>query len=551
MGSLDRDGLGGAVGAATARGTWYSCGVSVISSSKGAYVDDVPYVRHFVSEQSPSRLRLTAALNGIAPPRGDEFDYLELGCAHGDTLIALAAANPRARFVGVDLLPAHVESARRLAESSGVRNVEILQGDFASIAGALGEFDYVVAHGVLSWIGPDKRAALIDLVKAKLRPGGLLYVSYNTLPGWASVEPLRQLMLAPAAGARAASASVEAAARGIAFADALAQGGAEYFVKNPSAREMLDTMKRAELPYVVHEYLHDHWVPMYFSRVAWEMASRELFFVGVQPLALNFRDTAIPPALDEVFSAVTDRLRFESLKDFAVNEFFRRDVYLRGAATRSPAATSTYLDETPFARMTSTLPRDRSVKLRFKTLDFSGAIFSAILDALGEGSRTAAELAALPELARFGAADVRASLVRLLLGEAIVPFTTRTRAGPAADARYAVPSSFNRAMLDRIGGDVPIVLSSTVSAMAYPIPPLEALALRVLTEAAPDARRSWITELVAKSSLKLRIGERAIEGAAAQEAAIADAVGELLGGRLAKLVELGIVEPVASSGARK
>ena len=512
-------------------------------STKGAYVDDVTYVRHFVAEQSPSRLRLAAALNGITPPSGDDFDYLELGCAHGDTLTALAAAHPRARFVGVDLLPDHVSSAKRLARDGGVENVGFLERDFATIADAdLGEFDFIAVHGVLSWIGPDKRAALLELVQRKLKPGGLLYVSYNTLPGWASVEPLRQLVLAPASGARASAASVDAAARGIAFADALARGGAEYFVQNPSAREVLDTMKRAELPYVVHEYLHDHWVPMYFSRVAFEMAARELYFVGVQPLALNFRDTAIPPALDELFGAVTDRLRFESLKDFALNEFFRRDLYRRGAATRSPTATSDYLDATPLARMTSTLPEDRSVKLRFKTVDFSGEIFSGILDALGEGASTAADLAARPGLARFGADAVRAAVVRLLVAEAIVPFTTRTRALPARDTTYTVPLAYNQAMLGRIGGEIPIVLASTVSAMAYPMPALEALALRVLVEAAPDARKEWISHLVTRSVLRIRVGERVLEEPAAQEAAIANAVETLVTGRLAKLVELGIVD---------
>ncbi len=512
--------------------------------TKSAYVDDVTYVRHFVAEQSPSRLRLAAALNGIAPPPGDDFDYLELGCAHGDTITALAAAHPKARFVGIDLLPDHVASAKRLARDGGVENIGFLERDFAKLADDdLAEFDFIALHGVLSWIGPDKRAALLELVQRKLKPGGLLYVSYNTLPGWASVEPLRQLVLAPAAGARASAASVDAAARGIAFADALARGGAEYFVQNPSAREVLDTMKRAELPYVVHEYLHDHWVPMYFSRVAYEMAARDLYFVGVQPLALNFRDTAIPPALDELFGAVTDRLRFESLKDFAVNEFFRRDLYRRGKEARSAAATDAYLDATPFARMTSTLPKDRSVKLRFKTLDFSGDVFTGVLDALGEGSFTASELAARPALQRFGAATVRAALVQLLLAEAIVPFATRTRAAPARDTAYTVPLPYNVAMLGRIGGEIPIVLASPVSSMAYPMPALEALALKVLVEAAPDARKRWISELVSRSVLRIRVGERTIEAPAEQETAIEGAVEALLGGKLAKLVELGIVTP--------
>src|SRR5580698_3860449 len=86
------------------------------------YVLDVPYERTFVHQLTPSALRLAAALNGVAPPPEDDFDYLELGAAHGDTLIALAAANPRARFVGVDINAAQVAFANDLAARSGVTN---------------------------------------------------------------------------------------------------------------------------------------------------------------------------------------------------------------------------------------------------------------------------------------------------------------------------------------------------------------------------------------------------------------------------------------------
>ena len=106
-----------------------------------------------------------------------------------------------------------------------------------------------------------------------------------------------------------------------------------------------------------------------------------------------------------------------------------------------------------------------------------------------------------------------------------------------------MPLPYNVAMLGRIGGEIPIVLASPVSAMAYPMPALEALALKVLVEAAPDARKRWISELVSRSVLRIRVGERTIEDPAEQETAITDAVDALLGGKLAKLVELGIVTP--------
>ena len=108
------------------------------------YVDDVPYVRHFIEELSPTRLRLVAALNGVTPPPVVDFDYCELGCAHGDTLAALAAAHPEGRFLGVDLSAAHVASAKRLARDGALENVGVLERDFGALVHEdVGEFDSI------------------------------------------------------------------------------------------------------------------------------------------------------------------------------------------------------------------------------------------------------------------------------------------------------------------------------------------------------------------------------------------------------------------------
>ena len=370
------------------------------------YVDDLPYVRHFIADLSPARLRLVAALNGLEPPPDVDFDYCELGCAHGDTLVALAAAYPEARFLGVDLSAAHVASAKRLARDGAVENVGVLERDFADLVSEdIGEFDYIVAHGVLSWVSPDKRKALLDFAKAKLKPGGLLHVSYNAMPGWASVEPLRQLLLfggAAAARGAAADSSLERARRGLAFAQSMERAGADYFAKNPAASEMLETMAKAGLPYVVHEYLHEHWAPMYFARVAWEMAASDLHFVGGLPVHSNFRDTAVSEAQERLLATVTDRATFESLKDFATDEFFRRDVFVKGTPPRSAATTNLYLDATTWGTLSSELPAGRTVRLPHRTVSLEGSTFEALFAALAAGPTTLPVLAARPELAGVG-----------------------------------------------------------------------------------------------------------------------------------------------------
>jgi SAM-dependent methyltransferase len=507
------------------------------------YVDDVPYVRHFIAELSPARLRLAAALNGLTPPPAVDFDYCELGCAHGDTLVGLAAAHPEARFLGVDLSAAHVASAKRLARDGALENVGVLERDFSALLDEdIGEFDYIVAHGVLSWVSPEKRKALIDFAKAKLKPGGILNVSYNTMPGWASVEPLRQLLLFGGKG----ETSLERARSGLEFAKSMQRAGAEYFVKNAAASEMLDTMTRAGLPYVVHEYLHEHWAPMYFARVAWEMAASDLHFVGVLPVHLNFRDTAVPEASERLLASVTDRVTFESLKDFAIDEFFRRDIYVKGTAPRSTAATELYLDSTPWGTLANEPPAERTVRLQSRTVSLEGPTFDALFAALAEGAATLPALVARGGLEGIGIEKARAAMLKLIVAEHVLPMRAATGSVAKGGAdRFAIPSVYNQTMLRRLSSDTPVVMTSTVAGMAFPISALEGLALRMFTEVAPADREQWVTDLVGRNVLRIRIGERVLEDPADQRRAILEAVEQLRARRLAKMVELGILTPVA------
>jgi SAM-dependent methyltransferase len=505
------------------------------------YVDDVPYVRHVIAELSPTRLRLAAALNGVTPPPPDDFDYCELGCAHGDTLVALAAAHPDGRFLGVDLSAAHVASAKRLARDGGLENVGVLERDFSALVDEdVGEFDYIVAHGVLSWVSPEKRKAVLDFANTKLKPGGLLHVSYNAMPGWASVEPLRQLLLFGGAG----ETSLDRARHGLAFAQSMQRAGAEYFANNPAASEMLATMAKAGLPYLVHEYLHEHWVPMYFARVAWEMAASDLHFVGVLPIHLNFRETAMPEALDQLLASVTDRVTFESLKDFAINEFFRRDLYVKGTMPRSTDATNLYLDTTAWGTLASALPAERKVQLHHRTVAVEGPALDSLFAGIAEGATTLPALAQRGELAGFGMDKLRAALVRLIVAEQVVPMRAPTRAIVASgDDLFCVPSVYNQAMLRRLSAENPIVMASTVAGTAFPISALEGLAIRLLTEVASPDREQWVRDLVGRSVLRIRIGDRVIEDQADQVRAILETLEQLCTRRLAKLLELGILAP--------
>ncbi|MBX3192332.1 MAG: class I SAM-dependent methyltransferase [Labilithrix sp.] len=514
------------------------------------YVDDVPYVRQFVSELSPTMLRLVAGSSGLAPPPGDDFDYCELGCGHGDTLCALAAAHPESRFLGVDLSTAHIASAKRLARDGALENVGFLERDFGDLLEEdLGELDYVTAHGVLTWVSPEKRRQLIAFARQKLKPGGLLFVSYNAMPGWASVEPLRQLLVSAPGGAplTTEATTLERARHGLAFAQAMQRAGADYFEKNPSAGRMLATMDRVGLPYVVHEYFHEHWTPMYFARVAWEMSEQELSFVGALPLFSNFPETAISEDVARVFENITDRVTFESFKDFATNQFFRCDVFVKGSLPRSSEArreaTNAYLDATPFGPSPHEAIQDTQVRLPHRTIDLAGPTFDALRTALGEGGTTLDVLASRTKLDRD---ELRKAIHSMLVADRVVPLRASTRAAPATlEARYELPSPYNQLMLRRLSSETPLVMASSTAGTALPVSALDVLALRALTEAGPAERAGWIRDLVGRSVMRLRVGDRVLDDREEQRAAIASAVTRLGAERLATLVDLGVLRRVA------
>jgi SAM-dependent methyltransferase len=506
-----------------------------VDAREGGYLTDVAYVRQFCKELAPALLRAACSLNGFAPPPADDFDYCELGCGTGDTTNTLAAANPRSRFAGVDFNAEHVAFARDLAARGALANASFLEHDLARLEPeATPALDYVCAHGVLSWISPATRAALIDFAAARLRPGGVLYVSYNALPGWAAVEPLRRLLRD--ASESVAGTSVDRARHALATARLLSDAGAEYFASNPAAREMLATALQAGPTYAAHEYLGGEWHPMYFADVATEMSARGLRFVGQLPLYLNYRDVTIPLTLMDVLSGVEDRFAFERLKDFAVNEFFRGDLYMKGGPARDAATAAAFLDETTFGTLVPAANVKREIRLRHHVLRYAGDLFDALVARLAERPATVKELASDPALTPFGPDAVRDAVLHLLLGEQITPMRAAT--GPA-------PTGYNRAILDqRLSTSSPVVLASAQAGTGIVVPTLHAVALRLLTGVEPASWPSWIRAFVDRQPLRLQAGDRPVGDKNEQARIIAAEVERFRAARLPKLVALGVVDPV-------
>ncbi|HWZ68717.1 MAG TPA: class I SAM-dependent methyltransferase, partial [Stellaceae bacterium] len=155
------------------------------------YGADIPYLRDFKPMLAPAWLDHVALVAGIEPPaRRNGLAWCDLGCGQGVTAAILAATHPCGVFHGVDAMPVHIDHARRLAAAAAIPNLQLHAVDFAAASGLeLPQFDYIVAHGVYTWIGPEAQCAVRRFIDRRLKPGGLVYLSYNAMPGWARDLP--------------------------------------------------------------------------------------------------------------------------------------------------------------------------------------------------------------------------------------------------------------------------------------------------------------------------------------------------------------------------
>ncbi len=162
------------------------------------YLTRAPYARTLQPEAAPAWLDFVATQAGYRAPRrrpGDPFSFCDLGCGHGTTSNLLAAALPQGRFLGLDAMAEHTKSARAFAKAHGIGNVTFKRDTFAAaLKRDYGPFDYIACHGVYTWVSEQNRAALTAFIDRFLKPGGLVYLGYNSLPGWSGLAPIQHIL---------------------------------------------------------------------------------------------------------------------------------------------------------------------------------------------------------------------------------------------------------------------------------------------------------------------------------------------------------------------
>jgi SAM-dependent methyltransferase len=303
--------------------------------------------------------------------------------------------------------------------------------------------DFIVLHGVYTWVNADNRAHIVALIARLLKPGGVVYVSYNCLPGWANKAPLQRLM-SEAAHRQSGGSALQ---RFHAARDLLAQldaAGAAFFANNPGARTALREITNASDAYLLHEFAPRGWTPFYCTDVAVDMARADLQFAASAKLFSNFPQWSLPAASRALIEATEDSGMRELLRDFAMQTPLRRDVFVRSPRTLGAAEIEQEYHATLLALQRPPASCARNVRTPIAALRLQDDVVDALLAALADGPQTVAALMALPALASTRPASIRETLDLMLCLGYLGPATA-----PKAETRSRA-HALNKALLKRL-----------------------------------------------------------------------------------------------------
>jgi len=395
------------------------------------------YPSYFIREMGPDWLDFCIRVQGFEAPRAaPDYRYLDLGCGQGFHLCLLAAANPGAEFVGIDFDPNYIAHGQELASASGLTNVRFVEADFLDLAAEwprdLGNFDYIVLQGILSWISPELRAAVIRCVAGGSKAGTIASFGYNTPPGWLGAIPFQHV----AREFRKRSDANAALGRAIGMFRRLSELNAPLLHQTPRFKRQLEVLALQPPGYLAHEFLTEHWTLLWHSEIARDLREAGFTYVGSAAVAETLLPDSLPAELRSIVAAETDEALRQDVQDIVISQQFRRDIFCRSPRD---AAKGMLPLETPIHLLSAPpegVPVELNTTLGGTTVDYE--VIADIVTSLADGPRTLAELMALENPARQGTRNVLLAMLEsnmLMVGIAEPPSVSSADAFNAAAAR--------------------------------------------------------------------------------------------------------------------
>lgn len=290
--------------------------------------DQIPYRSAPFPQTRPDRLAAVAKLFGLDAPPAETARVLELGCGAGANLIGMAHDFPGGRFVGIDASARQVADGWAEVQALGLKNVELRHLDIAA-AGDLGEFDYVVCHGVYSWVPPPVQERILEIVRRSLARNGVGYVSYNTYPGWHMRGMIRDMMRYHAMRFPDAKQRVGQAR---ALLDFLAGSNRQEGAYSTLLKSELESVRKQADHYLFHEHLEENNDPLYFHQFVSMAEAHGLRYLGEARVGTMVTGNFGPDVQKTLRTLAADQVQTEQYMDFLRNRTFRETLLVPAAA---------------------------------------------------------------------------------------------------------------------------------------------------------------------------------------------------------------------------
>ena len=283
--------------------------------------DDFPYEGSSFPLTHPERLATIAILFGLQPPPTAAARVLELGCGMGGNLVPMAHSMPGASFVGCDLSGVHIRHAQETIRALDLQNVKVEQRNLLDVGKETGKFDYIICHGVFSWVPANVQDKILSICRENLNENGVALVSYNTYPGWHMRESIRGMMRYHARQFTDPKVQV---AQARALLDFLVQSVDSE--KNPYGMHLASELKLLSGTadyYIAHEHLERWNTPVYFYEFTEQVSRHGLQYLGDSEFATMVVKNFAKPVADRLSQGISDAIRMEQYMDFIRNRTFR------------------------------------------------------------------------------------------------------------------------------------------------------------------------------------------------------------------------------------
>ncbi|MCB9674074.1 MAG: methyltransferase regulatory domain-containing protein [Alphaproteobacteria bacterium] len=288
--------------------------------------DVFPYRSRSYVESHIDQLYTVGHLFGMKPAPVERCRVLEIGCADGGNLVPMAELLPDSEFVGIDLAERQVEDGLKWIEPLGLKNIELLHKNFKRFPAKYGNFDYIICHGVFSWIPVPEQPKLLEMIRSRLTPNGIAYVSYNTFPGWHIRRTIRDFLMQHSSGLRDPDERVAQARNLLRFLHDASSDETSY---GKLVRGQCQGLLGTPPQYLLHGFTAEENHPMYFRDFVRMAAEQNLQYLGDAEFGLMMPDRLHPEGRRAMENVPGGIIEHEQVQDYLINRAFRRSLVIQ------------------------------------------------------------------------------------------------------------------------------------------------------------------------------------------------------------------------------